>query len=161
MRFERTVLGGFSQGAVMTHALSLARGAERPAGSIALSGFVPTVPGYELDPATAPPYAIGHGTYDPIIGVEWGRRARDLLEAAGGDVTYREAPLPHAVDPGFARELAGWIRGSFRPSPCGRPSLALTMSATAPTTSAAREERAQRRPSRRGRASRARRRRSG
>jgi phospholipase/carboxylesterase len=115
--FGRTVLGGFSQGAVMTHALSLARGAERPAAAIALSGFVPTVPGYELDPATAPPYAIGHGTYDPIIGVEWGRRARDLLEAAGADVTYREAPLPHAVDPGFVRELAGWIRRQLRPEP--------------------------------------------
>lgn len=108
--FERTVLGGFSQGAVMTHALSLAANAPRPAAAVALSGFIPTVPGYRLDLSTPPPYAIGHGTFDPIIGVEWGRRARSALEAAGADVIYREAPLPHAVDPTFVSELAEWIR---------------------------------------------------
>ena len=107
---ERTVLGGFSQGAVMTHALALVAGAPRPAGAIALSGFIPTVPGYELDLTTAPPYAIGHGTWDPVIGVEWGRQAKAALEAAGAEVIYRESPLPHAVDPAFVRELAGWVR---------------------------------------------------
>ena len=107
---ERTVLGGFSQGAVMTHALSLAAGEPRPAGAIALSGFIPTVPGYELELATAPPYGVGHGTWDPIIGVEWGRRARAALDQAGAEVTYREAPLPHAVDPAFVQELEGWVR---------------------------------------------------
>ena len=49
--------------------------------------------------------AIGHGEYDPIIGVEWGRDARDRLTQAGLDVTYREYPLPHAVDPGFLAEI--------------------------------------------------------
>jgi phospholipase/carboxylesterase len=46
---ERTVLGGFSQGAVMTYALGLGRGRPRPAALVALSGFVPTVEGFELD----------------------------------------------------------------------------------------------------------------
>ena len=46
---ERTVLGGFSQGAVMTYALGLGAGRPRPAGLIALSGFMPSVPGFELD----------------------------------------------------------------------------------------------------------------
>jgi phospholipase/carboxylesterase len=109
LRWERTVLGGFSQGAVMSHALSLAAGRPRPAGVIALSGFVPTVEGFELDLASAPRYAIGHGTYDPVIGVEWGRRAKELLEGAGADVVYRESPLPHAIDPRFVRELQSWL----------------------------------------------------
>ena len=107
---DRTVLGGFSQGAVMTYALGLARGRPRPAGLIALSGFIPTVEGFELDLEGAlPPVAIGHGSFDPVIGVEWGRRARTTLEAAGAPVLYRESPLPHALDPRFVGELAAWI----------------------------------------------------
>jgi phospholipase/carboxylesterase len=107
---DRTVLGGFSQGAVMTYALGLGSGRPRPAALVALSGFIPTVPGFELDlEPPLPPVAIGHGTFDPVISVDWGRRARELLEAAGAAVLYREYPLPHAVEPGFLAELAPWI----------------------------------------------------
>jgi phospholipase/carboxylesterase len=107
--WERTILGGFSQGAVMSHALALGAGRPRPAGVIALSGFVPTVPGFELDLGDVPRYAIGHGAYDPVIGVEWGRRAKALLEDAGADVTYRESAMPHSIDPRFVRELQPWV----------------------------------------------------
>jgi phospholipase/carboxylesterase len=108
---ERTVLGGFSQGAVVTYALGLARGRPQPAALVALSGFIPTVEGLDLDldDRRRLPVAIGHGTYDPVIGVEWGRQARERLEAAGAEVTYRESPLPHGVDPRFLRALAPWV----------------------------------------------------
>jgi phospholipase/carboxylesterase len=106
----KTVLGGFSQGGVMTYALGLGKGRPRPAAMITLSGFVPSVPGFELDlTPPLPPLAIGHGTYDPVIGVEWGRKARELLEEAGADVLYREYPLPHTIDPRFALELRDWL----------------------------------------------------
>ena len=108
--FEDVVLGGFSQGAVMTYALGLGEGRPRPTAMVALSGFMPTVPGFELSlEPPLPPVAIGHGTYDPVISVEFSRTARDRLEAAGGEVLYREYPLPHAVDPGFLAELGPWI----------------------------------------------------
>ena len=107
---ERLVLGGFSQGGVMTYALGLGAGRPRPAALFALSSFVPTVEGFELDLVPPlPPVAIGHGTLDPVISVEFGRAARKLLEDAGADVLYREYPLPHAIDPDFARELAQWV----------------------------------------------------
>jgi phospholipase/carboxylesterase len=109
---ERLVLGGFSQGAVMTYALGLGAGRPRPCALVALSGFIPTVEGFEVDLSPPlPPVAIGHGTYDPIIGVEFGRQARDLLERAGADVLYREYPLPHAVDPAFVGIVASWLSG--------------------------------------------------
>ena len=109
------VLGGFSQGAVMTHALALGRGRPRPAGVIALSGFVPTVGGFAPDlTPPLPPVAIGHGSFDPIIDVAFGRAARDLLADGGADVLYREYPLPHAVDPGFLRELVPWLEAALR-----------------------------------------------
>jgi phospholipase/carboxylesterase len=107
---ERTILGGFSQGAVMTYALGLGRGRPRPAALIALSGFIPSVPGFELDlTPPLPPVAIGHGTYDDVIGVEWGRAARELLTNAGADVLYRESPMGHSIDPAFLAEIAVWL----------------------------------------------------
>jgi phospholipase/carboxylesterase len=108
---DRAVVGGFSQGTVMSYALGLGAGRPAPAGILALSGFIPTVEGFELDldKAEGLPVAIGHGTYDPVIGVEWGRDARERLTAAGADVLYRESPMPHAVDPEFIPELRGWL----------------------------------------------------
>jgi phospholipase/carboxylesterase len=108
----RTVLGGFSQGAVMSYALGLRAGRPAPAGIVALSGFIPTVEGLELDLASRVglPVAVGHGEYDPVIGVEWGRDARDRLTEANLDVTYRDYPLPHAVEPGFLEDLSrDWL----------------------------------------------------
>jgi phospholipase/carboxylesterase len=111
---ERTVIGGFSQGAVMTWALGLGEGRRRPAALIALSGFMPSVMGWKLDLSPPlPPAAIGHGTYDPVISVDWSRRARDRLEAAGGSVVYRESPLAHTIDPRFAHELSGFVRDAL------------------------------------------------
>ena len=83
------MLGGFSQGCVMSWALGLAAGRPRPAGIIGLSGFMPTVPGFELDLSGLEgyPVAIGHGSFDPVIGVEWGRQARDRMIEAGADVS--------------------------------------------------------------------------
>ena len=105
---ERTVLGGFSQGAVMSWALGLGRGrTKRPAGIIALSGFMPEVDGLELELAGLEgyPVAIGHGAYDEIIPVHFGRQARERLEPARPDLLYREYPLPHTIDPGFLPDL--------------------------------------------------------
>jgi predicted esterase len=31
------------------------------------------------------------------------------LETVGSDVTYREYPLPHAIDPSFLAEVRGWL----------------------------------------------------
>jgi phospholipase/carboxylesterase len=111
--WEHTVLGGFSQGAVMTYALGLGPDRVPPAGLIALSGFIPTVEGFELQLEDRRDYrvAIGHGTLDPIIPVEFGRAAGDRLTEAGLSVLYRQSPMPHTIDPGFIEELVPWVRG--------------------------------------------------
>ena len=94
------VLGGFSQGAVMSYALGLGKGRPRTRALIALSGFIPAVENWEPDlEPPFPPMAIAHGRYDPVIPVEFGRQARDRLEAAGADVWYRESPIEHSIDP--------------------------------------------------------------
>ncbi len=103
---ERIVLGGFSQGAVMAYALGLGKGRPRPAALMALSGFIPTVDGWEPDlESPFPPIAIVHGEYDPVIPVEFARRARALLEEAGARPLYREVPVDHTIDPSVLPEL--------------------------------------------------------
>ena len=51
---ERTVLGGFSMGAVMSYATGLSAERPAPAGILAFSGFVPTVEGWGRASPTAP-----------------------------------------------------------------------------------------------------------
>jgi phospholipase/carboxylesterase len=110
---ERIVLGGFSQGCVLAYSLGLGRGRPRPAALLALSGFVPVVEGWDADlESPFPPVAIAHGTHDPVIPVEFGRRARSLLEAAGADVLYRESPIGHWIDPGVVPELRDVVAGA-------------------------------------------------
>jgi phospholipase/carboxylesterase len=110
------VLGGFSQGAVMSYALGLGRGPHRrPAALLPLSGFMPRVDGLELDLTGLDgyPVAIAHGSLDPVISVEWSREARDALTTAGAHVTYSEAPLPHTIDPRIVPALRGFVASAI------------------------------------------------
>ena len=108
---ERLVLGGFSQGSVMSYALALGAGRPEPAAIVALSGFMPTVEGFELDLSDRSGLraAIGHGQRDPVIGVEWGRDAHDRLTAAGANVLYEEHGGGHHIDPRFMATLTEWV----------------------------------------------------
>ncbi|HEY7381312.1 MAG TPA: hypothetical protein VH572_08895 [Gaiella sp.] len=108
---DRTVLGGFSQGSVMAYAMSFGRGRTRPAGVIALSGFLPRVPGYplSLDALEGLPVAVAHGSLDQVIPPDFGREARDVLQAGGADLTWLETPYPHGVDPAWLPELQALV----------------------------------------------------
>ena len=108
-----TVVGGFSQGTVMSYALGLGTGRPRPAGILAQSGFIPTVDGWAPDLAGRPdlPVMITHGTQDPVISVDFARQARALLQAGGLPVTYKETPVPHTIDPRVLGDVQRWLAG--------------------------------------------------
>jgi phospholipase/carboxylesterase len=114
---ERVVFGGFSQGAVMSYALGLAASRPRPAGILAMSGFVPTVPGFDVDPESRAglPVSISHGTYDPVISVDFGRDARDRLDAAGLAVAYREDPVAHQIAPAAVAQARAVLEQALPP----------------------------------------------
>ena len=111
---ERTVLGGFSMGTVMSH--SLAWDAERPAvaGVMAFSGFIPAVEGWQpsLADRTGTRAFIAHGRRDPVIGVEFGRTARDVLEGGGLAVDYHESDAAHHIDPAHVPAAVDWLRAT-------------------------------------------------
>jgi phospholipase/carboxylesterase len=114
---ERTVLGGFSMGTVMSYALGLDRDRPRPAGILAFSGFVPAVEGWDPDLAGRPQLRVfvAHGRSDPIMEVGLARRARELLESGGLDVSYHESDVAHQIDPAHLAAAARWL-GSVLPS---------------------------------------------
>jgi phospholipase/carboxylesterase len=114
---ERVVLGGFSQGAVMSWALGLGQGRPRPAGIIALSGFLPRVDGFTLDlhGVEGYPVAIAHGSLDPVIPVQFGREAATILREAGADVRWWETPVPHTIDPRIIPELQAFVKTALGP----------------------------------------------
>ena len=104
---ERVVLGGFSQGTVMSWAMSLGPDRPRPAAVVALSGFLPRVEGYPLEPErlAGAPVAVAHGALDPVIPARFGAEAAATLAAAGADVVRLETPVPHMVDPAWIEPL--------------------------------------------------------
>ena len=105
--WDRTIIGGFSMGAVMSYALALGPGRPVPAGLIALSGFIPTVDGWEpqLQGRDEMPVLIHHGVGDPIISVEFARRARALLEVGGLRPVYVETEAGHWLPPELMPQL--------------------------------------------------------
>ncbi len=108
---ERTVLGGFSMGAVMSYAMGLGGDRPAPAGILALSGFLPQVSGWTPDlPARAGlPVFIAHGRADAVIDVSFGRRAAEVLTGAGLQVEYHESQGSHHVDPAQLPEANRWL----------------------------------------------------
>ncbi len=112
---DRTVLGGFSMGTVMSYALGLGADRPAPAGILALSGFVPTVEGWEpqLAGRHATRVLIAHGRQDMVIPVTFARRARELLEQAGFAVDYRESDAAHHVDPGDVPRVTAWLAATL------------------------------------------------
>lgn len=108
---ERTVLGGFSMGSVMSYALGLAGEQPAPAGILAFSGFIPTVDGWQphLVDRTGLRAFIAHGRRDPIMDVAFARQARELLEAGGLEVDYHESDAAHHIDPAHIPLAVSWL----------------------------------------------------
>jgi len=109
--WERTVLGGFSMGCAMSYATALGPGRPSPAGILAMSGFIPTVEGWEPELAgrASLPVFITHGAADPIIAVEFARDASDRLQQAGLDVEYHEHGDGHTINPQTIPAMRGWM----------------------------------------------------
>ncbi len=110
---ERTVLGGFSMGAVMSYAMGLGAGRPAPCGILAFSGFIPAVEDWqpELATRTAVRVFIAHGRRDEVIDVGFARAAAELLRGAGLAVDYHESDAGHHIDPRELPAAAAWLKG--------------------------------------------------
>jgi phospholipase/carboxylesterase len=108
---EKTVFGGFSMGSVMSYTMGL--DPERPpvAGILAFSGFIPTVDGWQPSTAdrTSTRAFVAHGRRDPVMQVDFARRAHEFLEAGGLPVEYHESDAAHHIDPAHVPPAIDWL----------------------------------------------------
>jgi len=112
---ERTVLGGFSMGAVMSYATALSADRPAPRGILAFSGFIPAVEGWQPDVAarTAVRVFIAHGRRDQVIDVAFAREAAERLSDAGLPVDYHESDAAHHIDPREIPAAGAWLEDTL------------------------------------------------
>jgi phospholipase/carboxylesterase len=96
---EETVLGGFSQGCLMSLDVA-ARYPHRLAGVVGISGYVcePERLVRELSPvAKQQQFLVTHGTYDPLLPLAETRAHIELLQRAGLDIRWEEFRKEHTI----------------------------------------------------------------
>lgn len=109
---------GFSQGGMLAYAHGLSHPGS-VAGVVAHSSYIPlksllAAPvGLDLPGVAGKPFAIVHGTQDPMIPVRWAREARDYLTQAGADVTYHEFPMAHNVSDRSLAAIDYWMQNQL------------------------------------------------
>ncbi len=103
-------LFGFSMGTMMSYALALTY-PDAIAGVIANSGYVPEETGlkFQWDKMKGKPFFVTHGTYDPIIPVSLGRRAKELLVQAQATVSYHEYDMGHQINEENLNGMMKWL----------------------------------------------------
>lgn len=111
----QTVLGGFSMGTVMSYATALAEDRPPVAGVLAFSGFVPVVDDWRshFEDRGETRAFVAHGRRDPIIEIEFARKARRLLDEGGLEVEYHESELGHQIEPAHLRSAAAWLAAAI------------------------------------------------
>ena len=97
---DATVLGGFSQGCLISIEVGL-RYPHRLAGIVGISGFVcePETLVRELSPvARQQRLLVTHGTQDPILPFAEAKRQMNLLRAAGLNLEFHEFRKAHTIE---------------------------------------------------------------
>ena len=113
----QAVLGGFSQGGMMTYRAGLTN-PDTFRGLIVLSSRVRDADSLrDRLPATrTQPIFIAHGTGDSMIAVEEARESRGFLEAEGYVPDYREYAMGHEINEHVLADLVPWLHGVLPPA---------------------------------------------
>ncbi|MCX6122246.1 MAG: alpha/beta hydrolase-fold protein [Ignavibacteriales bacterium] len=108
---KRVFLFGFSMGAMMSLTVSLSN-PHRFKGVVAHSGLLPQEDTlkYRWNDLDEISFFIAHGTYDPIVPVEFGRQAHQRFMDAKADVFYCEYPIQHTISEESLSDAADWLQ---------------------------------------------------
>lgn len=106
---DKTFLLGFSQGAILSYALSF-KYPNKVKHVVALSGYIneELLPA-EIDNSIATDYYISHGTVDQVLPIDWARKAPIILKDFKLDNEYSEYPVGHGVAPQNFYSFKSWI----------------------------------------------------
>jgi phospholipase/carboxylesterase len=110
---QKIVVAGFSQGGAVAIHTAL-QTAHPIAGLMALSTYM-ALPD---DAASAVsrkdlPIFMAHGSFDPVLRMEWGRSSADRLIEAGYAVDWHEYPMAHAVCPQEIADISNWLSAIY------------------------------------------------
>ena len=110
------VLGGFSQGGMMTFRHGLPR-PDTFQGIVALSAQIPGVGDMRdrLPLGRDQAIFISHGTSDSMIPVKAAQLARQFLKTNGYDPEYHEYDMDHQITPDVLADLLIWLRETLPP----------------------------------------------
>lgn len=107
---NKTFLLGFSQGTILSYALSFLH-PNSVNYLVALSGYIneELLPDNMADLDIKTSYYISHGTVDQVIPVEWARKAPPILNNLHIENCYSEYPVGHGVAPQNFFSFKAWI----------------------------------------------------
>ena len=108
---ESIVLVGFSQGGVLALQTGL-RFSHTLAGILALSCYLPSGKNLPINchkNNQLTKIAIHHGNQDPIVPLELGKIAYDILKGSNYDVTWSVYDMPHSVAPEQIQDIRQWL----------------------------------------------------
>ena len=121
MDSAKVVLAGFSQGgAIVLH--NALRTERKLAGLMALSTYLPLRKTLDAEVVRNPhagdtplPVFMAHGSLDPMIPMEGGRDAANVLETLGYSVEWHDYAMAHAVCPQEIADINRWLRTVYGP----------------------------------------------
>ncbi len=109
------ILGGFSQGGVLTTRLALTL-PRPPLAAIMLSTWLPA-PEQIAKPTDGrdPAVFIGHGTHDPLVPVHAAGKLNAFLQDCGlSNITERHYPVEHGIVPEELEDIVSWLQPTLR-----------------------------------------------
>ena len=110
---ENIVIAGFSMGGAIAINTAL-HTKESLAGLMALSTYLP-LPSEVADSAgeRALPVFMAHGTFDPMLPMQWGQASAEKLKETGFTVEWHDYPMAHAVCPEEIRDIRAWLLKTY------------------------------------------------
>jgi phospholipase/carboxylesterase len=108
---NNVTLIGFSQGAILSYAVALSY-PEKVQRVVAMSGYLNQEiikEDYLKNTFSNLKFFASHGTVDQVIPVDWGRKAKPILENLGIEITYKEYPIGHGVSPQNFYDFKNWL----------------------------------------------------
>ena len=110
---DKIVIAGFSMGGAIAINTAL-HTKEKLAGLLALSTSLPLpseIEGSGGDRGL--PVFMAHGSFDPMLPMQWGQKSAERLQEAGFTVEWHDYPMAHAVCPEEIRDIANWLQKVF------------------------------------------------
>ncbi len=110
---DRIVLAGFSQGGAVAMHTALQTDHDI-AGLMALSTYMalPEDAAHAVSRKDLPIFMV-HGSFDPVLKLEWARASVDRLIEVGYSVDWREYPMAHAVCPEEINDIGVWLSAIY------------------------------------------------